>query len=470
MQTTSLKNKINRHIIRIVLLLVLLSVTFVSAIPAEIACGASPGPDITGTSAVIYCATTDEIIWKKNANKELNPASITKLMTCLIALEELGPDGKVTVTSDAVQAAVKGLTVPIVTAGEELTVKDLVYECMFVSANDAAAALGIAVSGSEKKFAKLMNKKAAALGCTHTNFVNASGIQTEKHYSSAADVVKIANAAFANEDLRKIAGNLKYTVPKTNKSDARELENGNLFLTGGQVKYADGTVVEGVPKVKKYEGVFGGKTGTTVDRKATMVVGCDFDGLEVYVSVLNSDVASRYSDIKKLLDYADENMSRYEAFPTGQAFDKGKLKGGATNRIEGVASEAGIVNLPEGASASLLTSEAIYDEDLKAPIKKGQKIGVIQINLADDPVRTIDLLAAKDVEKGWFLSSFGITNLQTVIIIAVLVLTAAFVIMIAVLRAVNRRKRDAARKARLKRMAMEQMERERDYRQRNWPY
>ena len=199
-------------------------------------------------------------------------------------------------------------------------------------------------------------------------------------------------------------------------------------------------------------------------------VGCDFDGLEVYVSVLNSDVASRYSDIKKLLDYADENMSRYEAFPTGQAFDKGKLKGGATNRIEGVAAEAGIVNLPEGASASLLTSEAIYDEDLKAPIKKGQKIGVIQINLADDPVRTIDLLAAKDVEKGWFLSSFGITNLQTVIIIAVLVLTAAFVIMIAVLRAVNRRKRDAARKARLKRMAMEQMERERDYRQRNWPY
>ena len=190
----------------------------------------------------------------------------------------------------------------------------------------------------------------------------------------------------------------------------------------------------------------------------------------MYVSVLNSDVASRYSDIKKLLDYADENMSRYEAFPTGQAFDKGKLKGGATNRIEGVAAEAGIVNLPEGASASLLTSEAIYDEDLKAPIKKGQKIGVIQINLADDPVRTIDLLAAKDVEKGWFLSSFGITNLQTVIIIAVLVLTAAFVIMIAVLRAVNRRKRDAARKARLKRMAMEQMERERDYRQRNWPY
>ena len=112
----------------------------------------------------------------------------------------------------------------------------------------------------------------------------------------------------------------------------------------------------------------------------------------------------------------------------------------------------------------------VYDEDLTAPVKKGQKIGVVQIYLADELVRTIDLLAAKEVKKGWFLSSFGITNFQTVIIIAVLALTTAFFIMILVIRASNRRKRAAARKAKLKKLAMEQMEREHDYRQRNWPY
>lgn len=201
-----------------------------------------------------------------------------------------------------------------------------------------------------------------------------------------------------------------------------------------------------------------------------MVVGCDFDGLEIYVAVLGSTVEKRYSDVRKLLNYAKENLSRYEVFAKGAEFEKGKIKGGATNKIEGVAAEAGVINLPEGASASLLTAVPVYDEELTAPVKKGQKIGVIQIYLADEPVRTIDMLAAKEVKKGWFLSSFGITNMQTVVIIAVLALTAAFFVMIMVLRASNKRKREVARKAKLKRLAKEQMERERDYRQRNWPY
>lgn len=433
----------------------------------DAALAASDGPDIKGTSAMIYCSTTDEVIWQNNPDKKHNLASITKLMTCLIAIEELGLDKEVTVAAEAVQASWDGKSEPVGIAGEKLTVEELVYEAMLVSANDAASSLGIAVSGSEKKFAKLMNERAQKIGCSNTNFVNASGIEVKNQYSSAADVIKIACEAFSNKDLLKIVGTAHHTVPKTNKSEARELENSNLFLEGGEAKTGIG---DNTIKVKKYPGVFGGKTGTTLDRKATMVVGCDFDGLEIYAVVLDSTVEKRYSDVRKLLDYAKENLSRYEVFAKGAEFEKGRVKSGAVNKITGIAAEAGIINLPEGASASLLTSVPVYDEDLTAPVKKGQKIGVIQIYLADDPVRTIDLLAAKEVKKGWFLSSFGITNMQTVVIIAVLLLTAAFFVMIMMIRTSNKRKREAARRAKLKKLAKEQMERENDYRQRNWPY
>lgn len=460
-----MKNKLSRKIIlSFAALILLLSSSFCTPDTAQ---AASEGPDIKGTSAMIYCTTTDEIIWQKNADKKLNLASIAKLMTCLIAIEELGLDKEVTVTAEAVQASWDGQSKPVGVAGERLTVEELVYEAMLASANDAASSLAIAVSGSEKKFAKMMNSRAEKIGCTGTNFVNASGIEVKNQYSTAADVIKIAREAFSNEELLKIAGTASHTVPKTNKSEERELNNSNLFLAGGEAKTGIGN---NTIKVKKYSGVFGGKTGTTLDRKANMVVGCDFDGLEVYAVVLDSTVEKRYSDVRKLLNFAKENLSRYEVFSQGQKFEKGKIKGGATNKIEGIAAEAGVVNLPEGASASLLTAVPVYDEELMAPVKKGQKIGVIQIYLADDPVRTIDLLAAQEVKKGWFLSSFGITNMQTVVIMAVLALTAAFLIMIIVLRAANRRKRAAVRKAKLRRLAMEQMERERDYRQRNWPY
>lgn len=141
MRTDFLKEKIKKSEKKILFIYVILALVLVSVNPAAITYATSSEPDIVGTSAIIYCATTDEIIWQKNPHDELNPASITKLMTCLIAIEKLGIEGKVTVTSEAVQSAIRGNTKPIMTAGEELTVKDLVYECLFVSANDAAAAL-----------------------------------------------------------------------------------------------------------------------------------------------------------------------------------------------------------------------------------------------------------------------------------------------------------------------------------------
>lgn len=425
---------------------------------------AASEPDVTGTSAMIYCATTDELLWEKNADEKLNLASITKLMTCLIAAEELGLSKKITVDEEATKV---DKAKSAVYAGEEITVEDLIYEALLTSANDAAKALGIAVSGTQKDFAKLMNARAQKIGCTNTHFANASGVKAAGYEctSTARDVILIAREAFKNEDIRRIAGTAKYTLPATNKNEERELETTNLFLEGGEADTLNGKF-----KVKKYEGVFAGKTGTTPEYKTTMVVGCDIDGFEVYAVIMNSTLSDRYSDIRTLLNFARRSISKYTAFEKGTSFGETKLKGGATNKVEAIAKEAGYINLPEGASAALVTTRAVYNDDLKAPIKKGQTVGKVEIYLADDYIRSIELSAANDIKEGWFLSGLGVTNFQTVLILLAVFLILGLYITIIVLRAINRKKRKAERQAKLKRIAMQQLERERDVKQRNWPY
>ena len=441
--------------------IVLITLLLTGAWPAA-AFAASSGPDITGSAAYVYCATTEEVLWQKNASKQYNLASITKLMTCLLAAEKLDLAEEVTITQAATEVI---KTESFVYAGEKIKAEDLVYAALLASANDAAKALAITVSGSEKKFVKLMNQKAKELGCKNTRFVTSSGVYNKNHYSSAEDIVKIARAAFANPDVLRIAKVAEYTVPATNKTDAVTLKTTNLFLKGGEADTGNGKI-----KVKKYKGMVAGKTGTTNVNRTTMVVLCKIDGFDIYAVILDSTLQQRYRDIKKLLDYAKATLSPYKAFESGQSFEGAKLKGGATNRVNALASADGLINLPEGASASLVTTQVSFDADLQAPIKKGQVIGKAAVYLADEKIREIDLTAAEDVKEGWFLSRFGITNLQTVILFFALAMILAFCILILVLRTINKRKRKAARQRRLMEAARRQMEREKDLKQRNWPY
>lgn len=451
--------RVLRRFTSIVMMVVLLMCAVTAFGPSAFA---ASEPDIQAKGAIVYCATTGEVVWEKNADKKYNPASMTKLMTCLLAIENLDLDQEIEVTAEATNVIP---TKMYLVEGEKIKVKDLLYGALLESANDAAAALAIAVSGSIEDFAKLMNQRAQAIGCTKTNFVNPHGLKGEKHHTSPRDMALIAAEAFKNKTLREIAGTKTYTVEETNKAQARELENGNLFLTGGTQELPTGAI-----KVKKYKGVFGGKTGTSESQVATMVVGMDYDGLELYAVIMGSTMQKRFSDIKVLLDYGKENVSKYVVFEKGETFDKGKVKGGATNRVEGAATEPGYINLPEGASASLVSTKAIYDEDLCAPIKKGQIVGKVEVYLADDLVREIDLAASEAIEKGWFLSRFGITNFQTVIIGTVLGLILAFIVAIFTLRAINLKKKRERRRRKAMQAAQRELERERSMKQRGWPY
>ena len=214
-------NFIKKTISIVMIIAMLLSVT------TNFAWASNNEPNIVADAAIIYCGDSGEILYDRNAKVRMEPASMTKLMTCLIAVEELSLDQKVKITADIeiIEPTELG-----VVAGEEITVRDLVYGALLCSGNDAATALGIAVSGSIEEFSVLMNKKAKELGCNDTNFTNPSGLPDEKMYSTCLDMAKIAKAAMDNEFIRKVCGTVKYNTAATNMSGPREVESTNLFL------------------------------------------------------------------------------------------------------------------------------------------------------------------------------------------------------------------------------------------------
>jgi hypothetical protein len=135
-----------------------------------------------------------------------------------------------------------------------------------------------------------------------------------------------------------------------------------------------------------------------------------------------------------------------------------------------VASVSGIINLPEGASPALVTTSVVYDEDLKAPIKEGDRLGKVEIYLADEKVREVRLKAANDVEEGWFLSPYGITNIQTILICGGAAVILLLFITVLTLRSINKKKAKRRRQQRIMEQARRELEREQSMKQRGWPY
>ena len=431
-------------------------------IPQGAAWADTAGPEITAQAAIIYCADTGEVIWEKNADQQMEPASMTKLLTCLLAVENLDLDHVVTVPKEATEVIPTKIYLQ---AGEQITVEELLYAALLYSANDAAAALAIETAGSIEAFSEMMNERAEEIGCTDTNFVNPHGLSEEGQLSTAADMALIAEEALDNETVREISGTVEHTIPATNVSGERELNNFNVFLYGKEIEI-NGTKTT----IDKYDGVFGGKTGSLSSEYCTMVTGLETDGLEIYTVIMGTTAADRFQNMKILMDYGADNVSNYTAFKKGDVLGEVRLTGGSVNRVDAVAAQVGYVHLPDGASSSLVTTEYVYTENLTAPVEEGQKVGEAHIYIAGELYSTVDLLAAEDIGEGWFLSPLGISNLQTVIIFAVLALILAFLLTVLILRARNKRKRMNARKAKLAEEARKRLEREEDRKKRNWNF
>lgn len=237
-------------------------------------------PPSTSAACAVLINGTGDTLFAQNENEKAYPASTTKIMTALVVLETLdelglGTDSEVTVPAEAV--GIEGSSIYL-KKGERLSIEELLYGLMLQSGNDSAAALAICVGGSLSDFVEKMNEKAAELGCTGTHFTNPSGLYDENHYTTAADLAKIALATMQREDFRSIVGTKNWQ----NENGSRSFYNKNKTI-------------------HQYEGATGVKIGFTKASGRTLVASAERDGKEMIAVVLRD--GNWFEDAYALMDY-----------------------------------------------------------------------------------------------------------------------------------------------------------------------
>lgn len=260
------------------------------------------GPKTESKSAILMEVNTGTILYEKKSHKEHYPASITKIMTCLLTIENCDMDEEVVFSADAVYKN-EGDTSNIGRdLGEVLTVEQCLYAVMLESANECAYALaehvGEKMGGDYRTFIQMMNDRAKALGCENTHFNNSNGLPDEEHWVSAYDMALISIEAYKNEEFRKITGSTSYSIPKTNK--CKEVHYGHNHHKMLYPFRGDDTQL--------YEYCTGGKTGYTTAANSTLVSYAEKDGLTLVCVVMDANTPAHYTDTRKLFDFGFENF------------------------------------------------------------------------------------------------------------------------------------------------------------------
>ena len=256
------------------------------------------GPEIGAESAILIEVNTGTILYAKNIHAKLYPASITKILTALIAAEECDMNEMVTFSSDAIHSinwredANMGIN-----AGDSITMEQCLYGLLVGSANEVAYAMAehIAGEGNVEGFSDMMNKKARELGCTDSNFITPNGIHDENHYTSAHDMALIAQAFFSNELLCKMSSTTNYHVPKTATQPREDM-----------IVWAKSKLLPG--KEYEYEYLVGTKTGYTDDARQTLVSCAQKDGLKLVCVILKEETPFQFTDTIELFNYGFENF------------------------------------------------------------------------------------------------------------------------------------------------------------------
>ena len=338
------------------------------------------GPGTSAASAILVDGESGRVLYAQNPEVRRPIASITKLMTALVAVE-LEPDLSRRVTIPAEWTGAEGSSMYL-RAGEELTLEELLYGLLLSSGNDAAVAVAGLCAGDTGRFVAAMNEKARALGMADTHFANPSGLDDPDHYSTAADMARLARAVLEREELRRIVSTRTATVA------GRSLTNHNKLLW-------------------RYEGCGGLKTGYTDEAGRTLVSCAQREGQTLIAVTLNDP--DDWADHAALFDYG------FSAWPRTLLARAGKE--GWTVPVEGSLSRqaavctAGALYYPL-AEGERVTARAELPERAEAPLKAGETAGTLTFYLEGEPIGSVELVWARDVAddrapEGWLARLFG---------------------------------------------------------------
>ncbi|MBQ7478473.1 MAG: D-alanyl-D-alanine carboxypeptidase [Selenomonadaceae bacterium] len=354
---------------------------------AESAPGVGEAPVITATSAILIEASTGRVVYEKNADEVRPPASMTKMMTCILGLENMGVRALITISPNAAMTEDSALGLQ---PGNQVDAQNLLLGMMMVSDNAAAVAVAEHIDGTVQGFAARMNEKAGEIGCTDTHFANPNGLPNPAHLSTARDMAQIAAYCMRNKEFRSIVGERQASMRwESPRGKFLGMENTNELL---------GT----------YEGITGIKTGWTIAAGGCLAASARRNGVELIAVVMNSaDTKVRFQDAQKLLDYGFSHVKLQRVVAKERMSKNLWVKGGANYRVE--AGPATDISYP------LLHDETAKDYSLeyripavvKAPVKKGQVVGQIVVKYKGKETGKIDVTARQNVASGFsFLSYF----------------------------------------------------------------
>lgn len=254
--------------------------------------------DIASDTGILMDADTGTVLFDKGGDQQRYPASITKIMTLLVAVENSSMDEQVTFTETGVRNVAADSSNINSKVGEVMTMQDCLHALMIISANDAAAQIAEHVGGTEQNFIDMMNQRAAEIGCTNTHFTNSSGLPDENHYSSAKDMALIFREGLKNKDFRSVLGDADYTIQPTNMtSDKRVMHTHHPMFAPESDIY--------------YPGCIGGKTGFTNLAAHTLVTAVEQNGTTYIAVVMHGvELSTCCLDSKALFDYGFGNFTK----------------------------------------------------------------------------------------------------------------------------------------------------------------
>ena len=340
-------------------------------------------------SAILMEASTGEIIFEKNSHEKLHPASMTKMMSMLLILENIEKgvinwDDIVTVSSNA--SSMGGSQILLET-NEQMSVSDLFKGIAVASGNDAVVAMAEKIAGTEEEFVNMMNKRANELGLTDTNFKNCHGLDDANHYSSASDMAKIAMELVKHEKL------FEYT--SIYEDYLREGTDRKFWLVNTN------------KLVRFYSGADGLKTGYTGEAGFCLTATAKRNGMRIIAVVMGEpDSKTRTSDVSSMLDYAFAQYETETFLSTESILDTKNINKGKKEFVNIVPKEnVTILNKKTDNKKNATYNLEMYD--MKLPLKKGDTVGKLSVYVDDDLYRNIDVTVSDDIDKADILTLYG---------------------------------------------------------------
>ncbi len=395
------------------------------------------------TAMVLYETNTDTLMYAFNADAQVSPSSLIKILTALVAIENGNLDDVVTVRSEVLATLPADAAVVELEADEVVTLRDLLYCMMVSSGNDAAVVLANHVMGNQIKFVAEMNRYATEFGCTGTNITNVHGLHDKNQYTTARDMAKILAKALENEQFREIFGTTRYTVPATNKSEERNLVSKNfLICTEDMEIYFDARVT-------------GSRTATANDRSNNLASVAEVDSMELICIMIGSKsqyeedgyttrVYGGYTETTKLLDQGFNGYKSVQIFHENQAIQQNSVLNGECDVVLGTKTPLSSV-VPENVNAEHLLYRFSDAEGLTAPIQQGERLATVEVWNGTLCIGQVELYAMNSVDTFNSASTdedrAGDVKFITVLLYilgGIIILGLLFFIVLYVLRAVRR--------------------------------